>query len=201
MKKLSTVLFCLSLLFVTAARAASVCDRPHFRGEVYAATIPHHQHGEAIVYWVFDGEAFYEYLHFTASGETRLIATARYTRGEHSYRIVPPRNAEERGPARHRITATALPPELDFDEVSLTLPTGQRMTRVADAQQWIPPLEAAAGKGRVSLLASENDTCCCLCWDVHAALGISFLDGICCFFVGGCSNASGFCGGGAGGTF
>jgi hypothetical protein len=201
MRKLSFVLFCLSLLFVTAARATSVCDRPHFMGEVYAATIPIHQDGEAVVYWVFDRDAFYEYLYFTGSGETKLIATAHYLRGAHSYLIEVPRNAALPIPGRRLATVTELRPELDFDEVSLGLPSGERMMRMLDAQQWIPPLTLAAGTTGVTVQASENDTCCCLCWQVHSFLGISFLDGICCFFVGGCSNASGFCGSGSGGVF
>ena len=67
-----------SLCIVSKSQASSSCNRPDFRGEVWAGAMTAQDGTEVIVYWVFDSSEFHEYLHFVASGKTTLIASAHY---------------------------------------------------------------------------------------------------------------------------
>lgn len=187
-------------VFSTMA-AAAPCERPSFRGDVYAASIRNVSFGEAVVYWVFDRDSFTEYLYRPQSGETELIASARYTQVDGAYRIHVP-NTRRVGPGRQ--ATDAMPPVIAFnlktDDGGLLLPNGERLTRVVESSQWIPEIQSADPGRRIGI-TSTNDTCCCNCWSTHDFLGISFLDEICCFWSGGCDDASGFCGGGGGSSW
>lgn len=188
-----------AILFVHSAEAAIIgsCDRPRFTGEVWAGAVQDPILGDLILYWVFDAGTFYEYVQFARTGELRLIATSQYFQRGDSY-MLERSHTESR---RVRGSAEAdLVIELKVADAGLEL-GGNRLVRITDSQQWIPPLTRVEPVDEQVRALSENDDCCCACWRTHAFLGISFLNGICCFFNGGCDDASGFCGGGSGREF
>jgi hypothetical protein len=191
-----TILACF-LFSLSALAMATPCERPRFSGDVYAAGIRDASFGEAVVYWVFDRNAFTEYVYFTLSGETKLIASGRYTKLESGYRIEIPHTRVIGGPRQSAEVTEPVAHEFGADEAGVILPHGNRLVRVVDSAQWIPEVQFVNPALRTGV-TSSNDTCCCACWSVHSFLGIEFLNGICCFFAGGCSDASGFCGSGGG---
>jgi uncharacterized membrane protein YgcG len=197
-----------SLAFCPVAEATT-CGRPDFSGEVWGASIDLPGVGPSVVYWVFEEGSFSEYLHSTALGKTRLIASGRYTAGPDSYFVLVQSPGDFRGKRASKSSSPVrtldLPVpiiELPTDGSGLLLPNGQLLARVLEPDQWLPTISAVAASDEPVGKALYSSDCCIMCYAVHETLGISWANGICCFFAGGCGGGGGgFGGGGASGEW
>ena len=194
----------MTILPSTAKSESLPCNRPDFRGEVWAAEVTSPKGNLVTIYWVFEKDGFHEYLHFSNTGKTIHLGSGRYTKLADSYVIKagpPHQRLVSRVEARSdTIIESADAVEVFFDQTSLQLPTGQRLARLTSADQSLPWLGRAPSTTvteRTTAVEMASCDCCGLCFAVHDFLGIGYLDGICCFWDGGC--AGGFCGGGGSG--
>ena len=192
-------------LFSTAAFAAT----PKFAGEIWAGSEIIPGAGGVNIYMVFDSGVFHEYVYSYATDELRPIASGRYTecvsQGKTVYTLnlpmtvrVPAGPPKDDGARDFVMQTKMLPVPFTKADGFLTSPRGDRLTAVGTFTEYVPPIDhpaSAAGK----LKAASMD-CCGACFAVHDALGISWLNGICC--LGGCvenRDGSSFGGGGASG--
>jgi uncharacterized membrane protein YgcG len=205
-----------ALLVVCVLSTAVYAAPPKFSGEIWGGSEVIPNVGPVNVYWVFDGGVFHEYIYYYGSDEVRLMTSGRYTACESQGKTTYTLNVTVPVVERSKVPATddAAPGlsvhaklvqvPLTRADGYLTMPRGDRLTRVESFTQFVQPVEhpPSATGGKLKPAPNINyDGCCGDCFAVHAFLGIDWLNGICCdssCFVGGGGSSGG---GGASGSW
>ena len=198
----------LFLFFSSAAYAAS----PKFAGEIWAGSEVIPGAGPVNVYWVFDAGVYHEYVYYYATDEIRPLTSGRYTvcesQGKTTYTVnvnvnvrVPAGPPKDDGTRNFILQTKVVQVPFTKADGFLSTPRGDRLMSVGSFTQFVPPVDhpASTSAGKLKTAPDLYSSCCSDCFAVHDALGISWLNGICC--LGSCpdNQGSSFGGGGAGG--